>query len=125
MYIYDTDALLAVERGDRFLVRQHKRVNEEGHLPIVPAPVLAQAWRGGPQSRLSLLLKGCNGSALDNAAARSVGALLARAGTRDVVDASVVVAAIRNPGTTVVTSDPSDIRRIADAVDFRLVVIAV
>jgi predicted nucleic acid-binding protein len=50
--------------------------------------------------------------------ARSVGAILARsrAGTSDVVDAHVVAVAARHGGGLVITSDPDDISRLADAV---------
>lgn len=50
--------------------------------------------------------------------ARSVGAILARSrsGTADIVDAHVVAVAARHGGGLVVTSDPADIARLADAV---------
>lgn len=50
--------------------------------------------------------------------ARSVGAILARsrAGSADIVDAHVVAIAARHGGGLVVTSDPDDIVRLADAV---------
>jgi predicted nucleic acid-binding protein len=50
--------------------------------------------------------------------ARSVGAILARsrASSADIVDAHVVAVAARHGGGLVVTSDPSDISRLADAV---------
>jgi hypothetical protein len=40
-----------------------------------------------------------------------VGALLARSGTSDIVDAHVVICA-QDSGFAVLTSDPSDIRRL-------------
>ena len=50
--------------------------------------------------------------------ARSVGAILARSrsGSADIVDAHVVAVAARHGGGLVVTSDPDDISRLADAV---------
>lgn len=50
--------------------------------------------------------------------ARQVGAVLhsAGAGTADLVDAHVVAVAARHGGAVVVTSDPADMRRLADAV---------
>ncbi|MGN6695992.1 MAG: PIN domain-containing protein [Aquihabitans sp.] len=50
--------------------------------------------------------------------ARSVGAILARsrATSPDIVDAHVVAVAARHGGGLVVTSDPDDIARLADAV---------
>lgn len=43
--------------------------------PPVPAGVLAERWRGGPQANLSTLLKGCDIEDLTQAQARAVGAL--------------------------------------------------
>jgi hypothetical protein len=50
--------------------------------------------------------------ALDGPDATAVGLLLARTGTADIVDAHVVICA-RRAGQVVVTSDVSDLRRIA------------
>jgi hypothetical protein len=74
--------------------------------------VLAQAWRGGPQAGLSRLLRGCEIEPLTDARARAAGAACARSGTRDVVDASVVVGALAR-NDLVVTGDAADLERIA------------
>lgn len=116
---YDTGALLAADRGNRQMIANHRRVLESGVVPVVPAAVLAQAWRGGPQPLLSRLLAGCQVEALDEPLARSAGAALALAETSDVVDASVVVgAAFRND--VIFTSDPGDIWRLATALNLRI-----
>ncbi len=109
---YDTGALIAVEANRRELWALHKRSLERGQRPVVPAGVLAQAWRGGPQPNLSRLLVGCRLEALTEHRARSAGVACARSGTSDVVDASVVVGALAR-NDLVVTSDPGDLRRIA------------
>jgi len=51
---------------------------------------------------------------LDEPLAKAAGLLCARAGTSDVVDASVVVAALGS-GDDVVTTDRSDLERLARA----------
>lgn len=94
----------------------HRRAQERGIVPVVPAGVLAQAWRGGPQPKLSRLLAGCRVEALNEVRARSAGAACALAGTSDVVDASVAVGAASRDDV-VVTSDPDDIRHLADALN--------
>ena len=119
--VYDTGVLLAVERGSRTVARLHQQAVAAGVRPIVPANVLAEAWRGGPQPPLSLLLKGCLVTALDDRLARATGAACAKAGTRDVVDASVVVTAAAL-GAVVVTSDPDDLTHLADAISVPLTV---
>lgn len=114
MIVYDTGALVAGERNDRRLWALHDAALRRGISPVVPAGVLAQAWRGGPQARLSRLLRGCTVAALDRSLARAVGSLCANAKTSDVVDASVVLLA-RSRLAAVVTSDESDIRHLMAA----------
>lgn len=121
---YDTGALLAAEAGRRELWALHRRALERGTIPLVPAGVLAQAWRGGPQPELSRLLRGCVIEPFEEGRARAAGKACALAATSDIVDASVVVGALgRND--LVVTSDPEDLRRIAAALRRRLLVHAV
>ena len=116
---YDTGALLATEAGDRTLWALHERALVRGQRPVVPAGVLGQAWRGGPQAELSRFLRGCAVEELTEARARAAGAACAQSWTRDVVDASVVIGALAR-GDLVVTGDPDDLRRIAEALRQRL-----
>ena len=81
--------------------------------------VLAQAWRGGPQQLLSLFLTGCAIDDLNENAARIAGALLGRAHSTDVVDATVTAGALVRRDA-VVTSDPGDVAALAGAVGRRL-----
>ena len=121
---YDAGALLAAERGSRQMLAQHRRALESGVVPVVPAGALAQAWRGGPQPRLSRLLAGCRVEELDEPRARSAGAALALAKTSDVVDASVAVGAAAR-GDVVITSDAADIQHIASAISLRIETVAI
>lgn len=118
---YDTGALIAAERGDRRVWALHRRAIERGIVPTVPAGVLGQGWRGGPQAQMSRLLSGCRIEHLDEARARSAGSACGAAGTSDVVDASVVVGAGAR-GDLVVTSDGGDLTRLRDElrIDIRL-----
>ncbi len=111
---YDTGALIAAERNERRIWALHRRSLERGIVPTVPAGVLAQGWRGGPQHQLSRLLAGCRVEPLDEPRARSAGAVCGAAGSSDVVDAAVIVGAAAR-GDIVVTSDPDDLRRLRDA----------
>ena len=121
---YDTGALVAAEGGDRRVWAMHRRALERLHTPTVPAGVLAQAWRGGPQPLLSRLLDGCWIEPLDEPDARGAGQLLGRAQSADAIDASVVAGALRR-GDAIVTSDRRDIETLANAVGRRIGVIAV
>lgn len=111
---YDTGALVAAERDDRLMWSLHRAALGRGLPPTVPAAVLAEGWRGGPQATLSRLLKGCDVEDLTTAQARAVGALAARAQHDDIVDVSVVEGALRR-NHAVVTSNAGHIRTVAAA----------
>jgi hypothetical protein len=87
----------------------------ERNIPVlVPAGVVAQVWRDGRrQSRLARLLGSplCSVISFDDVAARAAGQLCGVAGTRDVVDATVVLLAREYDGP-VVTSDAADLQRL-------------
>ncbi len=117
---YDTGALVAAERGERRMWARHRALLVMREIPVVPAPVVAQAWRGSPrQARLARLLVGSEVEALADEQARAVGALAGRASVADVVDACVVEGALRRRDT-VVSSDEEDLKAIASAVGRRL-----
>ena len=80
----------------------------------VPAGALAQAWRASPrQHQLAVLLNddAVEVAALNLSQSLTIGALLARSGTDDVIDASVVVTA-RERQHWVATCDAGDLRRL-------------
>jgi hypothetical protein len=109
---YDTGALLAAERNDRRMWALHAGFLAEEVAPTVPAPVLAQAWRGGSkQASLSGLLALCEVEPMSETQARAVGRLANRSKHDDVVDLVVVEGALRR-GDAVVTSDAGDLTRI-------------
>ncbi len=109
--VLDTGALIAIERGDeRMSALLQASLGRPVHF-LIPANVLAQAWRDGSrQARLALFLKAPEVEVLplSEAHARAAGVLCGLARTRDVVDASVVIAA-RAHQCAVVTGDPDDL----------------
>ena len=116
---YDTGALIAADRAERRIWARHRALLALREVPTVPAPVVAQSWRGGRQALLARLLAGCDVEALDDGQARSVGSLAGRAATTDIVDVCVVEGAIRRHDL-VVSSDPDDLQAIAAAAGRRL-----
>lgn len=117
---YDTGALIAADRGERRMWARHRALLARREVPAVPAPVVAQSWRGiSRQALLARLLSGCDVEALDDGLARSVGALAARAETADVVGACVVEGALRRRDL-IVSCDEGDLQAIASAVSRRL-----
>jgi len=112
---YDTGALVAAERSDRRMWALHAGFLAEEVVPVVPAPVLAEAWRGGNrQANLARLLRMCEVEPMSEDQARAVGALAGQARHDDVVDVVVVEGALRRDDA-VVTADPVHIRQVAGA----------
>jgi hypothetical protein len=112
---YDTGALVAAERNNRQMWALHAGYLAEEVIPTVPAPVLAEAWRGGSrQASLSRLLRMCDTEPMSEELARYVGLLAGESGHHDIVDVSVVEGAVRR-GDAVVTSNLAHIRMVADA----------
>lgn len=115
---FDAGGLIAVERGDTE-IRALIRVLVEAGTPIlIPAPVVAEVWRGGAgrQARLARFLNAGVRSGdiqiidVTFEAAKEVGMILARA-PMSVADAAVCHSALSARGP-VVTSDPSDIQQV-------------
>lgn len=113
-FVLDSGALIALERNtDRMRVVAHRLSQGIGRA-YVPASVVAQVWRNSPRQHAARrLLKSRVVDIRDLTAARAIdiGALLARTGGCDVVDAHVALLA-RVTGATVLTSDPDDIRAL-------------
>ena len=117
---YDTGALIAADRGERRMWARHRALLVRREVPVVPAPVLAQSWRGtSRQALLARLLTGCEIEALDAGQARAVGALATQAATTDIIDVCVVEGALRRRDL-VISSDPGDLRAIAAVVSRRI-----
>jgi hypothetical protein len=115
MLILDAGAFVAVERGDREVVALVKRERLAGRVPVTCGGVVAQVWRGGHgrQAPVALLLAATDVTAIDEQLGRRAGMLLARSGQSDAIDASVVCLA--TDGDDILTSDPSDLRVLAEA----------
>jgi hypothetical protein len=110
---YDTGPLIAAERNDRRMWALHAGFLAEEVAPLVPAPVLAEAWRRGPrQANLVRLLSMCNVEWMTENQARKVGVLAGQSGHDDVVDVTVVEGAIRW-GDAIVTSNREHIEKVA------------
>jgi hypothetical protein len=90
-------------------------------VPVVPAPVMAEAWRGGArQASLAGMLAGCDIEPMSPDQARHVGELAGRANHDDVVDVSVVEGAVRRDDDAIITSNESHIRKIVAAARQRI-----
>jgi hypothetical protein len=111
----DAGALIAIDRGDLAVHALLKESVRRRQVVTVPAPVVGQVWRDGSrQGRLAKVLKACRVEPTSEEDARSAGVLLGKAGQADIVDALVVLGAVRR-GDEVVTSDPSDLAALLGA----------
>src|ERR1700722_20028780 len=114
MLVLDAGAFVAVERGDRDVVALVKRERLAGRVPVTNGGVVAEVWRGGSgrQVPVARLLAGVEIVPIGNSLGRRAGMLLGRAGGADAVDASVVCLAAN--GDDIMTSDPGDLRLLAE-----------
>jgi len=93
--VYDSGALVAAEDGDERMWAIHKRAMARGIQPVIPAPVIAEVWRGEPrQRRLGQFVESCDVEGFSDESARAAGVLLSVA-PHGVVGASVVECALR------------------------------
>jgi hypothetical protein len=122
--VLDAGAFVAFERGDPGVRARLAAARRVGLDLATTSPVVAQVWRDGRrQALLSRLVVATRVDTPDGRAARRAGQLLARTRTSDVVDA--LLAGIVQPGDSVLTSDPTDLRRLLAAAGTRATVVAV
>lgn len=112
--VYDAGVLVAADRNVRGVWAEHRVRLESGIVPVVPAPVVAQVSRSPAQVQLRRLLRGCEVVSMTEQSAHGAGQLLGRAGTADVIDAVVALAAA-DLRADVVTGDRADISRLLQA----------
>jgi len=117
--VLDAGALIAIEKGDRKVLALCKVATFDGVSIVVPAGVVGQVWRDGARQVRIARLVAADGTiveALDLEVAKLAGTYCGRSGTKDVVDATVVVAA-RQHHAKVVTSDQADLERLDPGVE--------
>lgn len=113
--VLDAGAFVAVERGDRDVVALVKRERLAGRAPLSHGGVVAQIWRGGAGRPASVarLLRGVEVRPLDQELGKRAGVLLAATSQHDAIDAALVCVA--SDGDDILTSDPTDLRALAEA----------
>ena len=121
--VLDAGAFIAVDRGDRAMMARLEAAAADGIELRTSAIVVAQVWRdpAGCQARLARLLRAVDVRAVDERLARAAGALLGQAGVADPIDATVVLVAAS--GDHLLTSDPEELRRLAETADVRVAVV--
>jgi hypothetical protein len=111
--ILDAGAFIAFERGDRIIAALLKRELLARRRPRTHAGVVGQVWRAGARrAGVARLILAIEVVSLDLALARRAGTLLGRARQADVIDSALVLLA--TDGDWVLTSDPDDLRLLAE-----------
>jgi hypothetical protein len=112
--VLDSGALISLDRNDRAMWVRLKSCERVGVVPITHGGVVGQVWRDGSrQARLAQALAGIDVRPLDGDLGRAAGALLARTGQADVIDAAVVLLA--HDGDDIVTADRQDLALMVEA----------
>lgn len=123
-FTYDVGALIAAQRNDRRMWTIHQRAMFRGEVPIIPAAVLTEAYRGRDH-QLDRFLEGCKIEHLTEVLARAAGMMLAECKVdAGVVDAIVVENALRR-GNAVVTADVGRAEMLAAAIGRKLPIVPV
>jgi hypothetical protein len=124
--ILDAGALIAIERGDARLAALLKRDRRNGRPAVTHGGVVGQVWRNGSrQALLAAALRSIRVVALDEERGRRAGALLARAGSSDVIDAALVDLAADVDSDAIYTSDVDDVAVLLRATGRRVAIVRV
>jgi len=121
-YVLDSGAFIALERRNRGMTALVRAIAQANVPLVTSAGVVAQVWRGGGdrQVPVAYLLKLTTIADLDRVVARTLGRILGRSGSRDVVDAHVAFLA-RARGWPVLTSDPKDLLAIDPTLEIEMI----
>ena len=113
--ILDAGALVGVDRNDRAVLARLAAAQRNGLELRTNPMVVAQVWRDrqGRQANLARLLQAVKVSRSTIRKVARPAPCLGQAGTADPIDATVVLLA--NPGDRILTSDPDDLTRLAEA----------
>ncbi|HEY1675492.1 MAG TPA: hypothetical protein VGG50_22445 [Streptosporangiaceae bacterium] len=122
--ILDAGAFVGVDRNDRAVLARLAAAQRNGLELRTNSMVVAQVWRDrqGRQANLARLLQAVKVQPIGDQEGREAGALLGQTGTADAIDATVVLLA--HPGDRILTSDPDDLTKLAEAAKCRAVVVA-
>ena len=122
--ILDAGALIAFEAANPRVVAMLRDAHERALPVLTTAGATAQVWRNRSQQvQLTRLLRGVDELPIDEVRSPRIGAILALANISNVVDASIIE--ISSDGDEILSSDPSDLARLAEAAGRRVFIIPV
>ena len=108
--VFDTGALIALERRDAWMSKRLLRLQELRSTILVPASALGEWWKGRSDWR-EKILRPLKVEVLDAALAKTAGEATAKVRGATLVDAVVMACAAR-AGALVYTSDFDDLTRL-------------
>jgi hypothetical protein len=113
-----------VDRDDRAMVARLRAAQQYGLELRSNAMVIAQVWRDPHRRQVNLarLLQAVDVRTVTQQDGRDAGVLQAAVGTADPIDATVVLLAA--PADRILSSDPGDLSRLAEAARNRPVIVA-
>jgi predicted nucleic acid-binding protein len=110
-FTFDTGMLIALERRRKRASEAFRAIVRRGDLPVVPAVVYAEWWRGRTDLREDILA-GVEVEDMPPALCRAAGEALAAVRGSSLADAVVMASAALRGGGVVYTSDPEDLARL-------------
>lgn len=111
-FTFDTGMLIALERRKPRATEAMRAITRRGIVPIVPAIVHVEWWRGRSDVR-EAILDMVTVEDMRPALCRAAGEALGAVRTASVADAIVMASAALRGGGVVYTSDPVDLARLA------------
>jgi len=110
-FTFDTGMLIALERRKQRATEAFRNIIRRGFLPIVPAVVYAEWWRGRNDVREDIVAAVIVED-MPPTLCRAAGEALAAVKGSTLVDAVVMASAALRGGGIVYTSDMNDLRRL-------------
>lgn len=110
-FTFDTGMLIALERRRPRATEALRAIVRRGLLPVVPAAVYAEWWRGRTDIREEILAMTIV-EAMPPALCRAAGEALGAVRGSSIVDAIVMASAALRGGGVVYTSDVNDLSRL-------------
>lgn len=110
-FTFDTGMLIALERRKPRATEAFRAVIRRGLLPVVPAVVYVEWWRGRSDVR-EAILRAVVVEDMPPPLCRAAGDALGAVRGASLVDAVVMASAALRGGGVVYTSDPHDLRRL-------------
>ena len=111
-FTFDTGMLIALERRKQRAVYAFRAITQRGFVPIVPAVVCVEWWRGRTDIR-DAILAAVIVEDMPPLLCRAAGEALKAVPEASLADAVVMASAALRGGGVVYTSDPNDLARFS------------